>query len=95
MRGLTVGTKVYPHCRPLKAGVVTKVYPPTATSKAEAVDVLWLDGTSEHLSELGLKRFDTLLEDTERKFRTHSKTNERLNELIVELGGIKWLLATT
>jgi hypothetical protein len=86
VRNLTAGTKVYPHCRPLKAGVVVKVYPATAVSKAESVDVKWLDGSHEHLSELGLKRFDQLLEDTERKFRTHSKTNERLNELINKEG---------
>jgi hypothetical protein len=81
----TVGQRVYQAYSPQRAGIITSIIPPGQkpifAGSFPYVEVTWLDGTKTESNTLGLRDFDSLLEDHKKKLQTHQVTQERLNLL--------------
>lgn len=92
-----IGMRVYQAYKPQQAGVITRVKelvsfprPDGSTYTCDSnwyVDVLWAGTTStprkesQHAS-MHLQDFDCLIEETQRKLKTHLATKKKLDNLI-------------
>lgn len=86
----TVGQRVYQNFKPLKAGIIVADLGPEQIKRPDnsvyissfhTVTVKWVDNTVSDCSTSGLADFDTLIEDHQRKLKTHLATLEKLNKL--------------
>lgn len=80
------GSRVYRHCRPMNPGIVQKmigIKRQTNVGEVEfkGVIVKWLNGTETEEFLTGLKMFDQLIAEHEKKLATHKATAEKLKKL--------------
>ena len=75
VNNLKVGQHVYRHGLPLNAGTIVEVYP------YGAVKVLWSNGDALSEWTLGLRDFDALIADHEKKLSTHRATLAKLEQM--------------
>ena len=70
LRKATIGKHVYIFGKPRRAGIIVP-----------GERVLWLDGSETDIHEYSLCDLDALIEDHEKKLKTHRATLERLDKL--------------
>ena len=76
-----VGDYVYRHCKPQQPGVIRTVDGKDFHRYFIMVHVQWLDGQITPETTSGLKDFNALIADHEKKLATHKKTLAKLQEM--------------